>query len=105
MLDKILKGCVIPFFQSAVLQLTVLNDPETLSSILNWGEKLGLTPGTGGEHCRDRDNPILAACQQDFKACMAYLYHHGYRMKEFEEKDEAEEDDAGQAVSKIPGGK
>ena len=81
------------FFQSAVLQLTVLNDPETLSSILNWGEKLGLTPGTGGEHCTDRDNPILAACQQDFKACMAYLYHHGYRMKEFEEKDKAEEDD------------
>ena len=38
------------FFQSAVLQLTVLNDPETLSSILSWGEKLGLTPGTGGEH-------------------------------------------------------
>ena len=86
---------IIPFSSRLVLQLSVLNDPETLSSILTWGEKIGLTPERGGHKCIDRNNPILVACQQDFKRCMDLLFQHGYRMKEFEDKDdnESEEDD------------
>ena len=75
--------------------MTVLNDPSTLLSILTWGEGKSLTPAVGGDPCKERNNPILVSCQQDFKRCMEHLYHHGYRMKDFNDKDEVEyeEDD------------
>ena len=68
------------FYKATVLQLTVLNDPDTLKSILTWGKNNNLTPTTGGEYCKDRNNPILVACQHDFRTCMEHLYRHGYRM-------------------------
>ena len=74
--------------QSTVLQLTVLNDPETLQSILTWGKEKSLTPATGGDACQDEGNPILVSCQQDFTTCMGHLYRHGYRMKEMERDDD-----------------
>eukprot|EP00092_Neocalanus_flemingeri_P012459 GFUD01013432.1.p1 GENE.GFUD01013432.1~~GFUD01013432.1.p1 ORF type:complete len:765 (-),score=167.64 GFUD01013432.1:60-2354(-) len=79
-------------FKSSVHQLTVWNDPETLQSILTWGEKKSLTPATGGNGCQDKDNPILVACQEDFRRCMGCLYQHGYRMKEVQDEAYYEED-------------
>eukprot|EP00092_Neocalanus_flemingeri_P076011 GFUD01094242.1.p1 GENE.GFUD01094242.1~~GFUD01094242.1.p1 ORF type:complete len:767 (-),score=165.01 GFUD01094242.1:60-2360(-) len=80
-------------YRSSVLQLTVLNDPETLHSILTWGKEKSLTPATGGDVCQEENNPILVACQQDYRRCMGYLYQHGYRMKEVKDKVDYEEDD------------
>eukprot|EP00092_Neocalanus_flemingeri_P022995 GFUD01024927.1.p1 GENE.GFUD01024927.1~~GFUD01024927.1.p1 ORF type:complete len:782 (-),score=177.44 GFUD01024927.1:193-2538(-) len=79
-------------FKSSVHQLTVWNDPETLQSILTWGEEKSLTPATGGDGCQDKDNPILVACQEDFRRCMGCLYQHGYRMKEVQDEAYYEED-------------
>ena len=52
---------------------------------------MGLTPATGEDDSQERQNPILVACQQDFKRCMQYLYQHGYRRKNIN-KEEKEED-------------
>ena len=52
---------------------------------------MGLTPATGEDDSQERQNPILVACQQDFKRCMQYLYHNGYRRKSIN-KEEKEED-------------
>ena len=81
------------YCQFAVLQLTVLNDPETLESVLNWAEEKSLTPATGGDACRDGHNPILVSCQQDFETCMGHLYRHGYRMKEDVDDDVRDKND------------
>ena len=65
----------------AVLELTIQNDPETLQTILKWGATVGMTPEIGEDTSHERHNPMLIACQQNFKRCMDHLYQHGYRMK------------------------
>eukprot|EP00092_Neocalanus_flemingeri_P034837 GFUD01037911.1.p1 GENE.GFUD01037911.1~~GFUD01037911.1.p1 ORF type:complete len:776 (+),score=151.98 GFUD01037911.1:147-2474(+) len=86
-------------YKSSVLQLTVRNDPETLHSVLTWGEKMSMTPATEEKSMTpategdDKYNPILVACHQDFRRCMDYLYQHGYRMKEVKDEVDDEDDD------------
>ena len=70
-----------------------MNDPETLRCILAWGENNNLTPNKGEISYEGKDNPMLVACQQDFKTCMNILFHHGYRMEESENKNDEKEDD------------
>ena len=48
-------------------------------------------PATGEDDYLERHNPILVACQQDFRRCMQYLYQHGYRMKRINKEDEEED--------------
>ena len=72
-----------------------MNDPDTLSSILAWGETCELTPGRGEFEYKGKDNPILIACQQDFRTCMEILFSYGYRMEEYEsniDEDNEEQD-------------
>ena len=73
--------------------MTILNDPETLGSVLAWGEKNMLTPGKGGVKFKCNENPILVACQQDFRTCMDILFSHGYRIEEYEDTEDEDVDE------------
>ena len=52
-----------------------------------------LTPGKGGATYKCKDNPILVACQQDFRTCMDILFSYGYRIEEYEDKEDEDVDE------------